>query len=331
MRTGGSPATNVVRRWVGRTARPAPDAARALAPDGLDGLDAPGNPLAPSPADPAPDPPRRAGADRAARAGHGPPRLLLVDGDVAVRAMVARALPTMVVCVAGSARRALRLLAAGRFAAAILDVDLPDGDGRELCADLRRRGLALPILMLSRLGQEADVVRGLEAGADDYVVKPFRPGELAARVRAQLRHRDGGERAELRVGDQTFRPADRTVTGPGQPRPVRLTEREAALLKYLHRADGRAVGREELFHHVWGRDADPRSRTLETHVHRLRRKVEPHADSPRLLLRSGGGYRLVRAGVAAPGRGVRGGRRHRGVDRAPARTADGSPAPAAVP
>ena len=202
-------------------------------------------------------------------------RVLLVDGDRAVRRTVAWALLGVAVCPAGSAKRALRLVAAERFAAAIVDVSLPDGDGRDLCATLRRRGLTLPI----------------------------RPHELAARVRARLRQHDSSDHAELPVGEQTFRPGGKTTSRPGHPRPVRLTvrltDKEAAVLKHLYRAQGRAVSREELLRHVWGREADLRSHALETHIHRLRRKVEPHADSPCLVVHEGGGYRLVRAGVAA--------------------------------
>ena len=227
------------------------------------------------------------------------PRVLLVDGDVTVRRTVVEALPGLLVCPAPTVKRALDMLATGRFAAAILDVKLPNGDGRDLCATLRRHGLTLPILMLTGFGRETDIVSGLDAGADDYVIKPFRPHELAARMRAHLRQHDASEHAELRMGNQLFRPGHKTVSQPGQSRPVRLTEKEAAVLKCLHRANGRTVSREELLFHVWGRTTDSGTNTLQTSILRLRRKVEPRPGSPCLLLTEGRGYRLVPAGMAA--------------------------------
>ncbi len=141
-------------------------------------------------------------------------RVLLVDGDAAVCRTIVEALPDLLVCPAPTVKRAVDMLTTQRFAAAILDVSLPDGDGRDLCATWRRHGLTLPILMLTGLGQEADIVSGLEAGADDYVVKPFRPHELAARMRAHLRQHDASDHAELRVGDQLFRRATRRCPSP---------------------------------------------------------------------------------------------------------------------
>ena len=229
-------------------------------------------------------------------------RVLLVDDDAMVRMAMTDALEASLgvsIRQAGSVRGALEAVVAERFDAAILDVGLPDGDGRDLCLTFRRRGLTMPILMLTGYGDEMDVVRGLDSGANDYVVKPFRPEEIAARVRAQLRQHEVSEHAEMRVGHQLFRPGDKTLTAPGQPRPVRLTEKEAAVLKYLYRASGEMVTREELLHNVWGYSAEAATHTVETHVYRLRRKVEPDLDSPRILLHERGGYRLLRAEIPA--------------------------------
>ena len=233
---------------------------------------------------------------------NGSPRLLLVDDDSAERAVMGDALVELLggsVRQAGSIAAALDAAAAERFDAAILDVGLPDGDGRDLCATLRRRGNTMPIVMLTGYGDEMDIVRGLDSGANDYVVKPFRPHEIAARLRAQLRQHDVSEHAEMTVGHQLFRPGDKTLSEPGRSRPVRLTEKEAAVLKYLYRADGQLVTREQLLHHVWGYNAEAATHTVETHVYRLRRKVEPHANSPRILLHERGGYRLLRAEIPA--------------------------------
>ena len=241
--------------------------------------------------------PLRPVAGNAARPLDPHPRVLLVDAEPSACETVSRALPGFVVQPAGSARRALDRLAAERFAAAILEASLPDGDGRDLCATLRRRRFTLPILMLTGLGQEADVVRGLDAGADDYLVKPFRPGELAARMRARLRQHDRSDHAELPVGDQLFRPGEQTLSRPGQSRPVRLTGTETALLRCLVHADGRAVSCDELYHDVWGHGPDAGSRAVGTHISRLRGKVDPSLDRPSLLRRDGDGYRLVPTAV----------------------------------
>ena len=224
------------------------------------------------------------------------PRVLLVDAEPAAHEAVTLALPGFVVHAAGSAQRALERLAAERFAAVIVETILPDGDGRDLCATLRARGVTLPILIVSGLGNEANIVRGLEAGADDYVVKPFRPAELAARMRAGLRQHDRGEHAELPVGDQLFRPGERTLSRPGRSRPIRLTGTETALLRYLFHAQGRTVSCDELFRHVWEPGPTSSSRTVWTHISRLRGKVDLDADRPSLLRRDGDGYRLVPAG-----------------------------------
>ncbi len=230
------------------------------------------------------------------------PAVLLVDPDISARAALASSLETSLGArtrQAGNIVGALAAVREERFDAAILDAELPDGDGRELCQMLRARGLTMPILMLSNLTQEADVVRGLDAGANDWMVKPFRPQEIAARVRAHQRLYEVAEHLEMRVGDFTFRPADKTLHEPGQTRPTRLTEKEAAVLKYLYRAAGAMVTREDLLADVWGYNITAATHTVETHVYRLRLKIEPRPSSPRILLHDRGGYRLLRLDLLA--------------------------------
>ena len=134
-----------------------------------------------------------------------------------------------------------------RYDALILDVGLPDCDGRELCARLRRRGIRVPIIMLTASDEEADVVRGLDAGANDYIAKPFRMAELLARLRAQLRIFENSEDAVFTIGPYTFRPAAKMLQDPGKNRRIRLTEKEAAILKYLYRAGTKPVGSGSIF------------------------------------------------------------------------------------
>ena len=179
-----------------------------------------------------------------------------------------------------------------RFDALILDVTLPDGDGRDLCASLRKAGLRMPIIMLTGSDDEADVVRGLDAGANDYIAKPFRLAELLARLRAQLRIFENSEDAVFTIGPYTFRPSAKLLQEPTKNRRIRLTEKEAAILKFLYRAGTRPVARQVLLNEVWGYNANVTTHTLETHIYRLRQKIEPDPGNARLLVTEGGGYRL---------------------------------------
>jgi DNA-binding response OmpR family regulator len=179
-----------------------------------------------------------------------------------------------------------------RFDAVILDIGMPDGDGRDYCVRLRRQGHKMPVIMLTGSDAEADVVRGLDSGANDYVAKPFRSNELLARLRAQLRLFDSSEEAVFSVGPYTFRPAKKLLQDPARNRRIRLTDKESAILKFLYRSDARAVGRDILLHEVWGYNAAVTTHTLETHIYRLRQKLEANPASPALLLTEQGGYRL---------------------------------------
>ena len=184
-----------------------------------------------------------------------------------------------------------------RFDALILDVGLPDGDGRDLCASLRKAGLRMPIIMLTGSDDEADVVRGLDAGANDYIAKPFRLAELLARLRAQLRIFENSEDAVFTIGPYTFRPSAKLLQEPVKNRRIRLTEKEAAILKFLYRAGTRPVARQVLLNEVWGYNANVTTHTLETHIYRLRQKIEPDPGNARLLVTEGGGYRLDPTGT----------------------------------
>ena len=210
----------------------------------------------------------------------GPRPLLIVDDDVALRATLAEQLSLdgeFAPAEAATAEEAERLLtaAANRYDAVLLDIGLPDGDGRELCTRLRRQGLKIPIIMLTGADAEQDVVRGLDAGANDYIAKPFRLNELLARLRAQLRVFDNSEDAVFLIGPYTFRPSAKLLLEPARNRKIRLTEKESAILKYLYRAGGRPVGRQILLNEVWGYNSAVTTHTLETHIYRLRQKIEP--------------------------------------------------------
>jgi DNA-binding response OmpR family regulator len=177
------------------------------------------------------------------------------------------------------------------FDALILDIGLPDGDGRDYCARLRRQGHSMPVIMLTGATEETDVIRGLDSGACDYIAKPFRAHELLARLHAQLRNFDRSEEAVFPVGPYTFRPAKKLLQDTAKNRRIRLTDKETAVLKFLYRSET-AVNRQILMHEVWGYNSAVTTHTLETHIYRLRQKIEADPANPSLLVTEGGGYRL---------------------------------------
>ena len=223
-------------------------------------------------------------------------RILIVDDDGALRQSLAEQLELNeeFVCIeCGTAARALEMVNGDRFDTIVLDVGLPDMDGRELCRLLRRAGVQVPIVMLTGADSEPDTIRGLEAGADDYVTKPFRLSVLLARLRAHLRQSDHSDAAAFMIGPYTFRPGAKLLTDQSGRRKVRLTEKETAILKYLYRAGDRAIGRDTLLDEVWGYNAGVTTHTLETHVYRLRQKIERDPARAEILVTEPGGYRLV--------------------------------------
>jgi len=175
----------------------------------------------------------------------------------------------------------------------LLDVGLPDMDGREVCKQLRKAGLKCPVIMLTAQDSEADTILGLDAGANDYVTKPFRVAVLLARIRAQLRQHEQSEDAVFAIGDYTFKPASKLLTTEEGMKKIRLTEKETSILKYLYRAGEKVVTREVLLHEVWGYNAGVTTHTLETHIYRLRQKIEKDPSRAELLITETGGYKLT--------------------------------------
>lgn len=174
----------------------------------------------------------------------------------------------------------------------ILDVGLPDTDGRELCRLMRKQGVKSPVLMLTGHDSDADTILGLDAGANDYVSKPFKFPVLLARIRAQLRQHEQSEDAVFTLGPYTFKPSMKLLVTEDD-RKVRLTEKETNILKFLYRSTDGVVARDTLLHEVWGYNAGVTTHTLETHIYRLRQKIEPDPSNARLLVTESGGYRLV--------------------------------------
>lgn len=173
----------------------------------------------------------------------------------------------------------------------LLDVGLPDMDGRELCRLMRKQGVKCPIVMLTGHDTDADTILGLDAGANDYVSKPFKFPVLLARIRAQLRQHEQSEDAVFNLGPYTFKPASKMLITEDEKK-IRLTEKETNILKFLYRAQDGVVARDVLLHEVWGYNAGVTTHTLETHIYRLRQKIEPDPSNARLLVTESGGYRL---------------------------------------
>ncbi len=174
----------------------------------------------------------------------------------------------------------------------ILDVGLPDTDGRELCKRMRKAGVKCPIVMLTGQDTDADMILGLDSGANDYVTKPFKFPVLLARIRAQLRQHEQSENAVFQLGAYQFKPAQKMLVDV-KDRKIRLTEKETNILKFLYRAPDGLAPREVLLHEVWGYNAGVTTHTLETHIYRLRQKIEADPSNARLLITEPGGYRLV--------------------------------------
>ncbi len=177
----------------------------------------------------------------------------------------------------------------------ILDIMLPDTNGYRICEQIRQSDAVVPILMLTARSQEADKIRGLDAGADDYVTKPFSIGELVARIRAMFRRASKGASPDVpfTIGTATIDPVAQVLTRAGKP--VKLSFYEVALLKYLHERTGIVVSRDELLEKVWGAaNGASSSRTIDNFVVKVRKKLEPNPDEPvHILTVYGMGYKLV--------------------------------------
>jgi DNA-binding response OmpR family regulator len=222
-------------------------------------------------------------------------KILLVDDDEDLREALSEQLvmtEDFDVFEAGTGAEGMERIKEGIYDLVILDVGLPDTDGRELCRRMRKQGVKCPVLMLTGHDSDADTILGLDAGANDYVTKPFRFPVLLARIRAQLRQHEQSEDAVFQLGPYTFKPAMKMLLTEDD-RKIRLTEKETNILKFLYRAQDGVVARDILLHEVWGYNAGVTTHTLETHIYRLRQKIEPDPANARLLVTESGGYRLV--------------------------------------
>ncbi|PWE18340.1 DNA-binding response regulator [Marinicauda salina] len=220
--------------------------------------------------------------------------VLIVDDDDELREALAEQFSyddEFDVLSAATAREGMAVAQDQRADVIILDVGLPDMDGREACRLLRKADVTTPIILLTAQSGDADHVLGLRSGANDFLAKPISFVVLLERVNNQLRRHEQSEDAVLQVGPYQFRPAMKLLID-SEGKKVRLTEKETNILKYLYRAGGESISREELLDKVWGYHREANTHTLETHVYRLRQKIEPDPQRARILITESGGYRL---------------------------------------
>ena len=222
-------------------------------------------------------------------------KILLIDDDVDLREALSELLimtDDFDVFEGGDGAEALEKIKQQAYDMVVLDVGLPDIDGRELCRLIRKQGVKCPILMLTGHNTDSDTILGLNAGANDYITKPFKFPVLLARIRAQLLQHEQSEDAIFTLGPYTFKPAVKMLL-TGDDKKIRLTEKETNILKFLYRATEGVVPRDTLLHEVWGYNAGVTTHTLETHIYRLRQKIEPDPSHASLLVTESGGYRLA--------------------------------------
>jgi two-component system, OmpR family, copper resistance phosphate regulon response regulator CusR len=225
-------------------------------------------------------------------------RILVVEDEPAAAAVLAKGLRehAYAVDVASDGPSALECAEISEYDLVILDVLLPGFDGLEVCRRLRAGGRSVPVLMLTARGGVDDRVEGLDAGADDYLPKPFHFAELLARVRALLRRGPALASAVVAIGDLAIDTRARRVERAG--REIPLTTKEFALLDYLARHQDEVVGRDSIAEHVWDESFDPMSNLIEVYVQRLRRKVDDGHAQKLIRTRRGAGY--VLSASAAP-------------------------------
>jgi DNA-binding response OmpR family regulator len=222
-------------------------------------------------------------------------KILIVDDDAVLREALREQLSLheeFEAVAVENGRKSLEAAKAGQIGLIIMDVGLPDLDGREAVRILRKNGFKAPIILLTGHDSDSDIILGLDSGANDYITKPFRFAVLLARVRVQLREHEASEDAVFTIGPYSFYPSSKLLHNFNGKK-VRLTEKERSMLRYLYRAGPRPVSREILLQEVWGYNSGVTTHTLETHIYRLRQKMEEDAGAPTILVTESGGYRLV--------------------------------------
>ena len=221
--------------------------------------------------------------------------ILIVDDDTELRTALVEQLALhdeFEAIAVDTGTKGVQAAKTGQIDLVIMDVGLPDVDGREAVRILRKNGFKAPIIMLTGHDTDSDTILGLESGANDYIAKPFRLAVLLARLRRQLSSFENSEDAVFPIGPYVFRPAAKLLEERTKNKKIRLTEKEASILKFLYRAGKNPVGRQILLNEVWGYNAGVTTHTLETHIYRLRQKIERDPAAAAILVTDRGGYRL---------------------------------------
>src|ERR1700721_2447219 len=222
-------------------------------------------------------------------------QILIVDDDPELREALSEQLSLyeeFKVFATEDGRKGVQAAKAGQIDLVIMDVGLPDIDGHEAVRILRKNGFKAPIIMLTGHDTDSDTILGLDSGPEVSNTKPLPFAVLLAPIRPQLRQHETSEDAIFTIGPYAFRPGSKLLLNPKGSK-LRLTEKESSILRYLYRAGPRPVSREKLLQEVWGYNSGVTTHTLETHIYRLRQKIERDAAAPALLLTEASGYELV--------------------------------------
>jgi DNA-binding response OmpR family regulator len=223
-------------------------------------------------------------------------KILVIDDDQELRDALTEQLLSLhdefTVVAEETAVKGIQVAKTSQIDLVIMDVGLPDIDGREAARILRKNGFKAPIIILTGYNSESDTILALESGANDYVIKPYNFAVLLARIRNQLRQHEASEDAVFTIGPYLFRPGSKLLLNRHGGK-VRLTEKETSILRYLYQAGQRPISRETLLQEVWGYNSGVTTHTLETHIYRLRQKIEKDAAAPSILITSSGGYKLA--------------------------------------
>ena len=222
-------------------------------------------------------------------------KILVVDHDAVFREALIRQLRfyeefDLTECATSS--DAVARVGSAYWDAILLDTDLPDMEGRETCRRIRSRGVQSPIIMLSASSADVDTIRGLNSGANDYVTKPFHPGVLLARLRAQIRWHEQSGNARFEIGPYVFVPSIKALFETEANKWIRLTAKESTILKTLCQAGEHAVNRDVLLNQIWGFKANVTTHTLQAHIYRLRQKLERDPSNAKFLVTDPDGYRI---------------------------------------
>lgn len=225
-------------------------------------------------------------------------RILLVEDEARVAGFIAKGLreQAYAVDIASDGEQALYYASVNDYDLIVLDVMIPMQDGYSVCRELRSSGFGAPILMLTARGSVDDRVAGLDAGADDYLAKPFDFKELLARLRALLRRPQALRPPEVRAGDLLLNTASHAASRGGAS--ISLTAKEYALLEFLVLNQDRVVGREQIAQHVWDESFDPLSNVIDVYIKRLRAKIDAGFANPLIHTRRGEGYVLTAVGAS---------------------------------